>query len=136
MFERDMSTEDDDPLDGIFVNDDEIDRELIASILEPYVTIGEDEGRLYTTDAYQELNSKEKILVTLAAQRAKVMRGVAESGEIGPSRISDLSNVSEGTVKPGVRELAEMGLIDDSKDGYSITGPLLQRVSNHLNTDD
>lgn len=131
-----MSGDEADPLDDIFVDSEEMDRELLADILRPYVTIGDAGNQLYTTDAYDDLTSKEKILVALTAQRAMLERDVADSAVLGPSELSDISRVKVGTVKPAVRDLADEGLIQDDEDGYSVSAPLLQRVESYLEDND
>lgn len=74
--------------------------------------------------------------MTLTAQKAKEIRGVIESSAVGPSEISNLSGVKEGTVKPGVRDLADEGLITDTDDGYTIGGPQLQQAAERLLSDE
>lgn len=125
----------DNPLDDIFVDGNAIDRETVSEVLKPYLKIDQESGKLYPTDGYKELNSENKILVTLIAQRAKEIRGLIESSTTGPSKISDLSGVKEGTDKPGVRDLAEEGLIADTDDGYRISGPQLQQAAERLLSD-
>ncbi|MFU1783847.1 hypothetical protein ACM16X_21000 [Haloarcula japonica] len=129
-----MSDDDseDDPLDDIFVDGDAINREMVSKLLEPYLQIDQESGSFYPTDGYKDLNSEDKILVTLTAQRAKEIRGLVDSSAIGPSEISDLSGVKEGTVKPGVRDLAEEGLITNTEEGYTIGGPQLQQAAERL----
>lgn len=126
----------DDPLEDIFVDGDSINHEIVGDLLEPYLQIDQDSGSFYPTDGYKELNSEDKILVTLTAQKAKEIRGVIESSAVGPSEISNLSGVKEGTVKPGVRDLADEGLIKDTDDGYTIGGPQLQQAAERLLSDE
>jgi hypothetical protein len=123
---------DDDPLDDIFVDGDEMNREMVSEIIKPYLQIDQESGEFYPTEVYQDLNSEEKILVTLTAERGKELRGVVESAAVGPAEISDLSGVKEGTVKPGVRDLAEDGDITNTDDGYTIGGPQLQQAADRL----
>lgn len=78
----------DDPLEDIFVDGDSINRKIVGDLLEPYLQIDQDSGSFYPTDGYKELNSEDKILVTLTAQKAKEIRGVIESSAVGPSEIS------------------------------------------------
>ncbi len=126
----------DDPLDDLFVDETAVDRERLASILNGYADIGQETGRLVTTPAYDELAGDEKVVITLAAERAKEIKGAVDSASMGPSAISDASNVPVGTVKPKVRELAEEGLIYDGEDGYSVEPPELKHIENWLEGDD
>lgn len=130
--DRDDSSRAEDPLDDVFVDDTSPDKHLLASILEPYVTIGQSNGKFQPKPAYEKLNSAGKVLVTLVAQQAKVVRGVAESASLGPSDISNQSGVKVNTVKPKVRELAEEGIIHDGDDGYSAEPLQLQRIADRL----
>lgn len=124
------------PLDDIFVDDSDINERQIAAILSPYATIGSDSGLLHTTDEYNGLKSADKILVTLVGQRAKAMKGTADSPALGPSGIAEFGRVNENTAKPKVRELAEEGLITDSDDGYRVDPPQLQRIIERLDIDE
>jgi len=125
-----------DPLDDLFVDETAVDRERLASILNGYADIGQETGRLVTTPEYDELAANEKIVVTLAAERAKELKGAVDSASMGPAAISKASGVAEGTVKPGVRDLADEGLIYDGEDGYSIEPPELKYIENWLESDD
>lgn len=128
----DSEAGDEDPLDDVFVDGDEIERTAIRDMLEPYLMVDSESGDLYPTDEFRDLDSKDMIVVTLAAQRAKEMRGLSESAKIGPSKISDLSGVKEGTVKPSVRDLADEGSIAHTDDGYTIRAPQLHQASNRI----
>lgn len=131
-----MESEEDDPLDQIFVDGNAMDRQLLAELLEPYLVIDKEDGRLYTKESYGELQSKDKILVALAARRAMADRDIVESSSLGPAELSDLSRVPEGTVKPAVRDLDEEDLIDNGDDGYHVQGPQIQRIVEYIKQDD
>jgi len=128
----DEGTHADDPLDDIFVDGDQMDRELIASILEPYMAIDSEDGELYPKEAYGDLNSKSQIQIVLAAERAKTLHGLADSASLGPSAISDLGGINENTVKPAVRDLADDGQIADTDDGYEVRSPHLSQIADKL----
>lgn len=136
-----METTDDDndvasPLDDIFVDDTKVDEDRVASILRVYAKVGENTGRLQPTDAYKELTADGKVLVTLVAQQARLLRGDIESSAIGPKQIAELSGVKEGTVKPSVRDLVEEGLINDVDGGYTISLATLPFVMEELDIDE
>ncbi|SFL21755.1 hypothetical protein SAMN04487950_2858 [Halogranum rubrum] len=128
--------EPDNPLDEVFVDETTIDEKRVASILNNYAQIGENSGRLIPNSEYDALTAKDKILVTLVAERAKLIREEVESASLGPSAISNASGVAEGTVKPTVRDLAEDGLIRDDEDGYSVEPSKLRLVENRLENDE
>lgn len=126
----------DSPLDDVFIDGEDIDEEIAASILRPYVSIGSDSGQLHPNEEYESLTANEKILVTLVAQQAKKLRGHVDSAVFDPKEISEISGVKVGTVKPSVRELTEEGLIRDEGNGYSVDPPRLQRIDTRLSTDE
>ena len=128
----DNDTQDDDPLEGIFVNGDQMDRELVASILDPYMAIDSEDGELYPKEAYGNLNSKGQIQIVLTAERAKVLNGLVDSASLGPSAISNFGGIKENTVKPAVRDLADDGQIADTDDGYEVRSPHLNQIANEL----
>lgn len=122
--------------DDIFVDESAIDRKRVAAILNGYAEVGKESGRLVPSSAYDDLTAKDKILITLVAERAKEIRGDVESASLGPATISERSGVAEGTVKPNVRELADDGLIYDGQDGYSVEPPELKRIEERLENHD
>lgn len=129
---EDDDTQDEDPLDDIFVDGDQMDRELVASILDPYMAIDSEDGELYPKEAYGDLDSKEQIQIVLTAERAKALQGLADSASLGPSAISNLGGINENTVKPGVRDLADDGQIADTDGGYEVRSPHLNQIENDL----
>lgn len=135
MSESNANEQTEDPLNDVFVDESAIDRERVASILNDYANVGEESGRLVPTPAYEELSANEKILVTLVAERAKELKDATESASLGPSKISEISGVPEGTVKPGVRDLADDGLIYDNDEGYSVQPPELRHIEDFLKDD-
>jgi len=50
----------DNPLDDIFVDGDQMDRVLVASILESYMAIDGEDGEVYTKEAYGASIPKDK----------------------------------------------------------------------------
>ncbi|QKY18634.1 hypothetical protein [Halorubrum sp. CBA1229] len=128
----DEGVHDDNPLDDIFVDGDQMDRELVASILEPYMAIDSEDGELYPKEAYGNLNSKGQIQIVLTAERAKALQGLADSASLGPSAISELGGINENTVKPAVRDLADDGQIADTDDGYEVRSPHLSQIVEKL----
>ena len=128
----DENTDDDNPLDDIFVDGDQMDRELVASILNPYMAIDSEDGELYPKEAYGDLNSKDQVQIVLTAERAKTLQGLADSASLGPSAISDLGGINENTVKPAVRDLSDNGQIADTDDGYEVRSPHLNQIADEL----
>lgn len=128
----DENTDADNPLDDIFVDGDQMDRELVASILDSYMAIDSEDGELYPKEAFGELNSKNQIQIVLTAERAKALQGMADSASLGPSAISDLGGINENTVKPAVRDLADEGQIADTDDGYEVRSPHLSQIADEL----
>jgi len=119
-------------LSSLVVDEDTADQEVLAAILRPYLRIGGDSGRLIFEPEYEELKSKERVLLVLVAQLAKVVLGQEESAWLPPSKISKKGGIKKGTVDPTVRNLYEDGLLDGEDGRYRIPRTKLHEVEKLL----
>lgn len=112
-------------LEGLLVDEEELNKDLLADVLNDYIRIGKDSGGLYPQGPFPDLNSYRKTAVILLAQHAKEALGLAESEWLSPSEIADISNIKTGTIHPAVRELEEKGLAESDDGSYRIPIPNL-----------
>jgi hypothetical protein len=119
-------------LNSLVVDEDTADQEVLSSILHPYLRIGGESGRLIFESAYEDLRAKEKVLIVLAAQLAKVILGMEESAWLSPSKISKQGGIKKGTVDPTVRDLYGDGLLDGEDGRYRIPRTKLHEVEKLL----
>lgn len=119
-------------LEDLLVDEEELNEELLAETVGRYVGIGKDSGDLIPNEKYTELNSKEKVVVALLAQKARYELDMAEEEWLTPSEISEVSGVKKGTVYPVVRDLSDEGVIRDEDGEYVIPSVKIEKAKEYL----
>jgi len=119
-------------LEDLLVDEEELNEELLAETVGRYAGIGKDSGDLIPNEAYTELNSIEKIVVALLAQKARFKLDMAEEEWLTPSGISEMSGVKKGTVYPSVRDLTDEGVIRDGDGEYMIPSVKVEKAKEYL----
>ena len=119
-----------DPLDKLFVKGGEINRTLLSEILIKYIRIDENANIIPLSRFYSETN-KNKILIILLARKAISLKtGAAE--EIAPKEILALVDMSEGSLRPTLRKLANDKIVEDSGSKYKVFSHAIERCSQLL----
>jgi DNA-directed RNA polymerase specialized sigma24 family protein len=107
-------------LEDLLVDEDELNEELLTGTVSRYAQIGRNSGDLIPDEQYNDLNSREKIVVALLAQKARYELALSEEEWLGPTEISELSGVKTNTVYPAVRDLANEGVLGNENSKYMI----------------
>lgn len=118
-----------DVLDEIFVDKNiPMDKKLLLEILKSFVTI-DNEGVINYTEAYDKLNDGIKVLVYLAAKKAKVAKGIIEKDQeaAGPKEISESAGVGLSTAKVAVSQSFKK-FLNRVSGGYLIPNYNLKKV--------
>lgn len=115
-------------IDDLIVNEDELNEALVAEILEPYVQIGGRSGAFVPSPEFDDLQAVEKTAVVLVYEKAKSVRDLAKDEKMTPSAISEASGINYNTAKWAVRQLYDMGLVDNDEGTYSVPSYRLQSV--------
>lgn len=120
-------------LDELVVDETEIDRDLLAGILAPYVRLTRSGGKPIFTAPFATLAAAEKILVFLLARKAAVSLELAVGPEAAsPKEISELTGIPHGTVKPTVIGLVKRGLLAKDEGSYSVPAHALLTIKEVL----
>lgn len=110
-----------DPLDDIFTNEQEVDPNLLAGILKPFVKINpEKKIVIFTTKAGVALPISSKILLFLIARKALKFKGKIENEEISPTEIIKETGLKDGSVHPTLKTLKEKGFLIAKEGKYFI----------------
>ena len=121
-------------LEDLLVNEDEIDRNVLADGLAGYVAITAG-GNPYPMAAWSELNERGKVIATLLAVRAAQSLGKRPSADLTPTELSRLSGVALGTAKRELRSLSDARLaIAIGRGRYSAAGPSVRRAIDEMRT--
>ena len=119
-------------LEDLLVDEEQLNEELLANTVGKYVNIGKDSGDLIPTEAYNDLNSKEKVVVALLAQKARFELDMVEEEWLAPAVLSELSGVKKGTIYPAVRDLADEGVVRDEDGEYMIPSVKIEQAKEYL----
>lgn len=104
-------------LEHLVVSGVEIDKRLIAEILEPYVRLDKENCDIRPTEGWGRLSQEERILAYLIARKAMVALGfdlVAEGAKA--SEVVKATGVKSGTAHPALRNLFGNRIVGQSPD--------------------
>lgn len=119
-------------LEDLLVDEEKLNEELLVETVGKYAQIGQDSGDLVPNDRYNNLSSKEKIVVVLLAQKARYELDLDDQKTLSPTEISALSGVKKGTVYPSVRDLDDEGLIRGEDGEYRLPSVNLEKAKEFL----
>ena len=119
-----------DELESLLVNGKEIDKKLVAEILEPYLRIDKETCDIRPLSSWSDLKANIKILLYLIARKAMVALSLPLSEEkASATEIMQKTGLKKGTVNPALRNLFEDRVIEQSKDRkYYIPNHALEKV--------
>lgn len=104
-------------LEDLYVDEEVMNEKLLTSTLAPYIRIGKQSGDLVLQSSFDDLTTKQKIVVVLLAQKGRCGLEVAENEWLTPTEIANVSGIKKGTVYPTIRELENDERLADSEDG-------------------
>lgn len=122
----------DSPLQSLFVDEEELNEELLADIVKQYARITSESGNLVTKPAYKDLDAKGKILVAILAHKARYVLEHVEDEWITPTAIAEMTGIKKGTVYPAIRDLANRGLVQDEDGQYRVLSANLEDAKAYL----
>jgi len=124
-----------DPLEELYVNKNEVDRQLLANLLMDYIGIDEDTLNPVFKPQYKKLKEKQKILIYLLYRVALVTLGKIEENQIGqtPKEIAKATGINYNSVRGYLSQLNS--LLDKRKDkeGYYIPFYNISAIKDRLN---
>lgn len=110
-----MTTQD--PLQGLLVSETQaIDRQELADLLMPYLSIHKETKSFDFSSRFRDLPNNEKILIILAANKARSLISEEVVDEITPSELIKMDIMPEGSVKGTLKALL------DARDIKSVSG--------------
>src|SRR6266704_147733 len=122
-----------DSLSKLLVSKEEVNRELLAEVLSPYVKLSKDTSDVIYLPAFGKLTNAEKILVFLLAKKAAKSLGLpVEREEASPTEISRLTGVNYDSVKPTVSSLAKKRVLQKAGDSYFVANHAILNVKEML----
>ena len=134
-----------DPLDKLFVDQQPLDRTLLAEIVRPHVRLYADTAEITVTENWEGLNLSGKILVYLLARKVMELKQVERDGQLlrqsaTVNEIAAETEIKENTVRVTLGELLEerhiRRLVKESGEvRYYVPDHALAEISALLGTD-
>lgn len=136
----------DDPLNGLFVDQQPLDRALLADIVRPHVRLYGDTAEIVPTEHWQGLNLAGKVLVYLLARKVLELKQVERDGQVlrQASTVNEIAaetEIEENTVRVTLGELLEdryiRRLVRETGDvRYYVPDHALPEISSVLGTEE
>jgi len=121
-------------LNDLVVSGREINTELVAEILGPFVRLDADSSDILPTTAWAGLPPEAKILLYLLARKAMVALQMSIPGEgATPQEIEKSTGVVGGTLRPKLKKMLGARLLargDDSR--YLVPNHAMEAVKIHI----
>ncbi len=122
-----------DPLEKLVVAQEDVNRNLLADVLAPYVQISKGTGEVIQLPSFSKLTNAEKILVFLLARKAAKTLGLAQVREgASPKEISGMTGVNYDSVKPTVSALAKKHFLQKEGEYYFVPNHAILHVKEML----
>lgn len=121
-----------DPLDQLFVKSEQVEgeqRAKLARLILPYASINADTGSVHFKATYDDLGTKQRILVYLLCRLALSTRpNTTFTVAVSPKEIEKDTMLPGGTIRPKLTELVRDRIVVKSGDGYSVPAVNIQRA--------
>jgi len=112
---------DEDPLSKLVVRKDEVNRKLLADVLDPFSMISQETGEALLKPPFAALPGETKVLVYLLTRKAsRALDTPLDREEASPTEISRQTGMNYNSVKPSLSKLYQKRLVQKRDDGYFV----------------
>ena len=120
-----------DPLDVLLVDAQDVDRELLASVLGRWLRISSETGEIIPRKGWSALDARRRALLFLLARKTAVLKKVAAGPEGAGAKVVEAgTGVKGGTMRRVLRELLDERLVaQDERRGYYVPSYALEDVA-------
>lgn len=92
-------------LEDLFTDNDEVDSGDLFSLLNPFIKIRNEDGRILFSEEGHRLPVKSKILLFLLGKKVLFLMKKSETEYISPKQIADETKISSGSILPTLMRL-------------------------------
>lgn len=123
-----------DPLQELLVSSRQINRDLLASVLRPYVRIDPETQDFIPTSEWAKLGQTQRIVAYLLTRKAMVALDIALDKEAVPPRtVEGATGIRGGTLRPLLKRLVQEGVVArDQVGGYYVPNYALEAAKARL----
>jgi len=124
-----------DELESLLVSGKEIDKKLVAEMLEPYIRIDRETCDIRPLSSWSDLKANIKVLLYLIARKAMVALGLPLPEErASATEIMQKTGMRKGTVNPALRDLFKDRVLEQSEDRkYYVPNHAIEKVKTMIN---
>ena len=121
-----------DPLDRLFVSGDEVNRELLARILQPYLRL-DGHGGVYPPSPFSrdELTNRQQVVLLLLARKAFALKHHQEDWT-PPTELSKLWSIPGGSLRPVLRLLVDERIAEEEQGRYRVNPDAMLKCADLL----
>ena len=122
-----------DPLARLVKSEEELlDRELLAGVLEGLVYVDRERGKVLLTKEGMSRKAREKVLLYLLGRKALKALGSVEAEAVAPKDIQGPTGLKGATVRPRLKSLYDAGVLARDEKGYYVPVYNLQAAADLL----
>lgn len=113
-----MSTNGDDPLDELVVDQNQVDRRRVAKTLKPVLNVDTD-GEFVPRTKFWNLGNPRRVTALLLGQWVSHEKGMTDSETVPPSKLAEEARTTENSLRKYAVDL-EFIVQDDRSGGYRV----------------
>lgn len=122
-----------DPLARLVKREEELlDRELLAEVLEGFVYVDREREKVFLTKEGMGRTAREKILLYLLGRKALKALGGAEAEAVAPKDMEGPMGLKGATLRPRLKSLYDAGVLARDEKGYYVPVYNLQTAADIL----
>ena len=120
-------------LEDLVVSGKDTNRELVGTLLAPFVRLDRDDCSIQPQSKWANLGASDRILVYLLARKAmQALEFALDREQATPKEISAATGVKRGTVAPTVRKLLSENLLAQKGRAYLVPNHALESIRQRL----
>jgi len=123
-------------LDSFIVKEEELDENLLAQILDPYLGKIFPDGSVEYKDRFEKLNAARKVLIEMLVKKAKVIKqiGGLKSEKISVEELTNKSNlgINKESIKKSFNRELKIIVRSDRDGEYYVPNYNLQKAKEYL----
>lgn len=121
-----------DPLEKLFVSSEELDRELLTTVLTDLAQIDRDSGEIRFTSKAVRLPKKLQILIYLMSRKAARAYGVISEELISPKELASKLGIGGSSLRGQLSDFTKERLVESKSGKHWVPNYAIERVKELL----